>query len=52
MMFTGKPDVNLNDATLVAAGLTQTQINAEKDKIKNDAMDFFPIVKLGLGYTF
>jgi hypothetical protein len=52
VMFTGKPDVNLNDATLVAAGLTQTQINAEKDKIKNDAIDFFPIVKLGLGYTF
>jgi hypothetical protein len=50
MMFTGKPDVSL--VQTAGTAVSASDIENEKQKVKNDAMDFFPIVKLGLGYTF
>lgn len=50
MMFTGKPDVDL---TTNVPALNATNAAAiEAEKVKKDAMDFFPILKVGLGYTF
>jgi hypothetical protein len=50
VMFTGKPDVSLttNNAAINATNAAAV----EAEKLKKDAIDFFPIVKLGLGYTF
>jgi hypothetical protein len=52
VMFTGKPDVSLTTSDAAFNAANASAIEAEKQKVKNDAMDFFPIVKLGLGYTF
>lgn len=48
-MLTGQPDVTLSESTNT---VTQANIDAERNKVRSDAMGFFPIVKLGLGYTF
>ena len=49
MMFTGKPTVTLTEST---GTVSATDVAAEADKVKKDAIDFFPILKLGVGYTF
>jgi len=49
VMLTGKPDVTLSEST---GTVTSANIEAEKQKIKNDAIDFFPIAKIGVGYRF
>jgi hypothetical protein len=48
-MLTGQPDVTLSEST---GTVTQANIDAERNKVRSDAMGFFPIAKLGLGYTF
>ncbi len=50
MMFTGKPDVALTTNNAVINATNAAAIEA--DKLKKDALDWFPIVKLGVGYTF
>ncbi len=52
MMFTGKPDVSLTTSDAAFNAAQAPAIQAEKDKVKDDAMSFFPILKLGVGYTF
>jgi hypothetical protein len=49
-MFTGKPDVALTTNNAAINATNAAAIEAEK--LKKDAPDFFPIVKLGIGYTF
>jgi hypothetical protein len=49
MMFTGKPTVTLTEST---GTVSATDVAAEAEKVKKDAIDFFPILKLGVGYTF
>jgi len=48
-MLTGKPDVTLSEST---GTVTQANIDAERNKARDNALGFFPIVKLGVGYTF
>jgi len=48
-MLTGKPDVSLSEST---GTVSQANIDAERNKARDNALGFFPIVKLGLGYTF
>jgi hypothetical protein len=50
VMFTGKPDVALTTNNAAINATNAAAIEAEK--LKKDAPDFFPIVKLGIGYTF
>lgn len=50
MMFTGKPDVTLTTNNAMINATNAAAVEAEK--VKQDAMSFFPILKLGVGYTF
>lgn len=52
MMFTGKPTVDLTTDNETFNRDSAADIQAEKEKVKKDAMDFFPIVKIGVGYAF
>ena len=52
MMFTGKPTVDLTTDNAAFNTTNAADIQAEKEKVKKDAMDFFPIIKIGLGYSF
>lgn len=52
VMFTGKPTVDLTTDNATFNTKNAADIQAEKEKVKKDAMDFFPMLKVGLGYTF
>lgn len=52
VMFTGKPTVDLTTDNATFNTNNAADIQAEKEKVKKDAMDFFPMLKVGLGYTF
>lgn len=52
VMFTGKPTVDLTTDNATFNTSNAADIQAEKEKVKKDAMDFFPMVKLGVGYSF
>lgn len=52
MMFTGKASVNLSTSDAAFNSAYADQIKVEAEKIRKDAPDFFPMLKLGVGYTF
>jgi hypothetical protein len=52
MMFTGKASVNLSTSDQNFNNTFANDIRVEAEKIRKDAPDFFPILKLGVGYTF
>jgi hypothetical protein len=52
IMFTGKPSVDLTTDNETFNATNAADIQVEKEKVKKDAMDFFPILKIGVGYAF
>ncbi len=52
VMLTGKPDVTLTTTTSGGPAPSQGDIDSERNKVRDNAMGFFPILKLGVGYTF
>jgi len=51
-MLTGKPSVDLTTSDATFNTVNATAIETEKAKARDNALGFFPIVKLGVGYTF
>jgi hypothetical protein len=51
-MLTGKPDVALTTSDATFNTTNAAAIETEKAKARDNALGFFPIVKLGVGYTF
>lgn len=52
LMLSGKPTVNMSTNVPAFDAANAADIRAEADKVRKDAPDFFPIIKIGLGYTF
>lgn len=47
-MLTGKPSVTLSEST---GKITQDNLDVERNKVRDNALGWFPIVKLGVGYS-
>lgn len=48
-MLTGKPSVTLSEST---GKISQDNLDVERNKVRDNALGWFPIVKLGVGYSF